>query len=87
LVNALRPVFYEYGHLISTGIGHLKRLETIIEGDNSDLPWLVHEECRDLLRQIAEKTQRIEAKAKQIASLATQTELARRLQIMPAVGD
>lgn len=86
LVNALRSVLYEFGHPIPAGIGHLKRIETIIENDNSDLPELVREECRDLSRQIAEKTQRIEAKAKQIASLATQTEPARCLQTMPGVG-
>ncbi len=86
LVNALRSVLYEFGHPIPAGIGHLKRLETIIEGDNSDLPELVREECRDLSRQIAEKTQRIEAKAKQITSLATQTDMARRMQTMPGVG-
>jgi len=86
LVNALRSVLYEFGHPTPPGIGHLKRIETIIEDKNSDLPELVRDECRDLSLQIAEKTQRIEAKAKQIASLATQTDAARRLQTMPGIG-
>src|SRR5690606_21027193 len=41
LVNALRAVLYEYGHIVPQGIGHLKRIEAILEGANSDLPELV----------------------------------------------
>lgn len=85
-VNALQSVLYEFGHRTPPGIGHLTRLEAIIEDKDCDLPELVREECRDLLRQIAEKTQRIVAKAKKIASLATQTDAARRLQTMPGIG-
>lgn len=36
LVNALRSVLYEFGHPTPPGIGHLKRIEAIIETDNSD---------------------------------------------------
>ena len=86
LVNALRSVLYEFGHPTPPGIGHLKRIEAIIEADNSDLPELVCGECRDLLLQISEKTQRIETKTKQIGVLATQTDTARRLQTMPGIG-
>lgn len=75
LVNALRSVLYEYGHIIQKGIAHIKRIESILEAPNSDLPELVREECRDLIEQIAEKTARIDvktAKAK-VLSLATDT--------------
>lgn len=86
LVNALRSVLYEFGHPTPQGIVHLARVEAIVEAENSDLPSLVREECRDLLLQICEKTQRIEARTKQIGALETQTDTARRLQTMPGVG-
>ncbi|KJS10183.1 MAG: transposase, partial [Hoeflea sp. BRH_c9] len=60
LVNALRAVLYEYGQVIPQGIGHIKRIEAIIENAEIGLPELVQEECRDLLAQISEKTARIE---------------------------
>ncbi len=86
LVNALRAVLYEYGHVFRAGIGHLKRIEAMIEDSNCDLPVLITAECRDLLAQIAEKTDRIDAKTKALKELATGTDTARRLQTMPGVG-
>lgn len=86
LVNALRSVLYEFGHPVPPGIGQLKRIEAMVEAENSDLPELVHDECRDILLQIVEKTQRIEVTAKQIGALAKMTDTARRLQTMPGVG-
>ena len=59
LVNALRAVLYEYGHIVPQGLVQLKRIEAILAERDSDLPMLVREECRDLLEQIAEKTARI----------------------------
>lgn len=47
---------------------------------------LVREECRDLLAQIAEKTERIDARTKTVKELAAQADTARRLQTMPGVG-
>ena len=44
------------------------------------------EECRDLIGQIAEKTDRIEARMKKIREISAQTDIARRLQTMPGVG-
>ncbi|WP_245518885.1 MULTISPECIES: hypothetical protein [unclassified Mesorhizobium] len=44
------------------GIAHIKRIESLLEEPNSDLPALVREKCFDLLEQIAEKTARIEVK-------------------------
>ena len=86
LVNALRSVLYEYGHVFPTGLAHLKRIEALLDEENSDLPVLVREECQDLHKQIAEKTVRIDAKTRKAQSLAKETDLARRLQTMPGIG-
>jgi transposase len=86
LVNALRSTLYEYGHSVPQGIGHLKRIEAILDEPHSDLPVLVREECRDLLAQIAEKTARIDARTDRIKALAAETGTARRLQTMPGIG-
>ncbi|UVK35536.1 IS110 family transposase (plasmid) [Mesorhizobium sp. AR10] len=86
LVNALRAVLYEYGHVVPLGIGHLKRIDAIVEDVSVVLPELVREECRDLLVQIAEKTTRIEDKTRKIVELAKQDDKAKRLQTMPGVG-
>jgi transposase len=86
LVNTLRSVLYEYGHVVPKGMAHLKRIEAILEEPNSDLPALVREECQDLLEQIAEKTARIEARTKTARNLSMATDMARQLQTMPGVG-
>ena len=86
LVNALRGILYEYGHVVPQGIGQLKRVEGILDAEHSDLPMLVREECRDLLAQIREKTARIESRTKTAKELSAQAETARRLQTMPGVG-
>ena len=85
LVNALRAVLYECGRVFPAGIGHLKRIEAVIEDANCDLPDLITAECRDLLAQIAEKTDRV-AKTKALKELAAGTDTGRRLQTMPGVG-
>ncbi len=86
LVNALRGVLYEYGHVVPQGIGQLKRIDAILDAEPSDLPVLVRQECHDLLAQIAEKTARIEARTTKVRELATQADTTRRLQTMPGVG-
>ena len=86
LVNALRGVLYEYGHVVPQGIRHLGRIGTILDDPGSDLPTLVREECRDLMEQIAEKAARIEAKTRKARELAAQSDTARRLQTIPGVG-
>jgi transposase len=86
LVNALRAVLYEYGQVVPQGIGHIKRIEEILENTEIDVPEMVQEECRDLLAQISEKTARIEAKARKLAELSRRSGAARRLQTMPGVG-
>lgn len=86
LVNALRAVLYEFGHVFPVGFVHLKRIEGVVDEPGCDLPALIIAECRDLLAQIAEKTERIDVKTKALKALAAQTDMARRLQTMPGVG-
>jgi transposase len=86
LVNALRAVLYEYGHVFPVGIAHLKRIEALVDDPNCDLPAVIIAECQDLLSQIAEKTERIDAKTEKLKELAAETDMARRLQTMPGVG-
>jgi transposase len=86
LVNALRAVLYEYGHVFPIGIVQLKRIEVLVEDPDCGLPALVIAECQDLLAQIAEKSARIEARMKTLKAVATATETARHLQSMPGVG-
>jgi transposase len=85
-VNALRAALYEFGHTAPQGFRQLKRIAEIIDEPASDLPGLVREECRDLIKQIAEKTARIEVRTKKFTGLATGTNTSRRLQTMPGVG-
>jgi transposase len=86
LVNALRSVLYEYGHIIPKGIAHIKRIEEILAEPSSDLPALVREECLDLIEQISEKTARIDVKTAKARALSVATDTARRLQTMPGVA-
>lgn len=86
LVNALRAMLYECGHVFPVGLVHLKRIEALIEDPACDLPALIIAECQDLLAQIAEKTERITAKTRKLKALADETDTARRLQTIPGVG-
>ena len=86
LVNALRSHLYEFGHTTPQGIGNFRHIEAIVDGATCDLPALVREECRDLLKQIAEKTRRIETKTKQMGALSTHSKTTLRLQTMPGIG-
>ncbi|WP_202946725.1 transposase [Allomesorhizobium alhagi] len=45
LVNALRAILYEYGHVVAQGIHHLTRIKEIVEEPKSKLPELVRHEC------------------------------------------
>lgn len=86
LVNALRAVMYEYGHVFPPGIANLKRIEATLEEPNGGLPELALEECRELILQIVGKTARIEAKTKKAKVLSKNADLTRQLQTMPGVG-
>lgn len=86
LVNALRAVLYEYGHVFPIGLVHLNRMAALLNDPACDLPALVIAEGQDLMEQIAEKTVRIDEKTKKLKALAAGTDTARRLQTMPGVG-
>ena len=86
LVNALRAILYEYGHVFPLGIAQLTRIEALVKDPGCDLPALVVGECQDLLAQIAEKSDRIDARMKALKDVAKETETSRRLQGMPGVG-
>ncbi|MDE4063715.1 IS110 family transposase [Phaeobacter gallaeciensis] len=85
-VNALRALLYEHGHVFPAGIRSIDRITVLLKDETSDLPTLIRDECQDLLAQIAEKTARIAGRNKKLASLASQSDRARRLQTMPGVG-
>ena len=86
LVNALRAVLYEYGHVFPIGLVHLNRMAALLNDPACDLPALVIAEGRDLMEQIAEKSERIDEKTSKLKALAAGTDTARRLQTMPGVG-
>lgn len=86
LVNALRASLYEYGHVVPQGIRQIKQIAEILEAPNSDLPDLMREECRDMVEQIGEQTNRINARTGKIQALANEADTARRLQTIPGVG-
>src|SRR6056297_1350850 len=41
LVNALRAVLYEYGHVFPVGLCHVKRIAAVIDDPDCDLPAVV----------------------------------------------
>jgi transposase len=86
LINALRACLYEYGHVVPQGIRWLTKIEDILTAPNCDLPELMREESRDLMKQIAEQTVRIDARTAKIKDLAAEGDTARRLQTIPGVG-
>jgi len=86
LVNALRGVLYEYGYTVSQGIRRLKRIQVILDEQNSSLTLLVREACQELMAQIAEKTARIEAKTKRVKMFAEQTILRVNCRRCPLSG-
>ena len=86
LVNALRALLYEFGHVLPAGIQQISRIAAVLDAEDGLLPLLVQEECRDLLQQIGEKTARIDARTVKARLLAERTGLAKRLQTMPGVG-
>jgi transposase len=85
LVNAQRAVLFEFGHVFPIGLGHVKHIATVVEDPGCDLLALVIAECRVLLAQIAEKTERIEAKTKALKNSTEHSGTARRLLTMPGV--
>ena len=85
-VNALRSHLYEFGYTAPQGIGHLRRLQDVIEDESTELPGLARDICRDMLDQIAHLTAKIDSLKKKIDALAKEDATSRRLQTMPGVG-
>lgn len=86
LVNALRRCLYEFGPVVPQGLHQLGRIADILDEQNSDLPDLMREKCTDMMKQIAEKTVRVDARTAKIKALAAEADTARRLQTIPGVG-
>ena len=86
LVNAIRSICYEYGHVVPVGIHQIKRIAAILDEPNCDLPGLVQDECRDILAQITEKTVQIEVRTRKAKDLMASADVAKQLQTMPGVG-
>ncbi len=64
----------------------IRRAEDILNDPACDLPDIVKDECRDLLAQITENANPTTIKTSAINSLASETEMARRLQTIPGIG-
>lgn len=86
LINALRGVLYEHGHVFPSGARNLGRIETFLAESGHGLHPLVHEECMELVELILDKTVRLEAKTKQAEALSSQGGVTRRLKTIPGVG-
>lgn len=86
LMNALRANFYEYGVVFPIGVNQTKKMASWLDEHANCLPKLLVNECIDILALIGELTNRITAKTKLLASLASASDTARRLQTMPGVG-
>lgn len=86
LINALRGVLYEHGHVFPTGAAHVGRIEALLRDPDNGLHPLVLADCLDLLDQISEKSGRIEARTRTTTALSAQASVTRRLQTIPGVG-
>ncbi|MFV0512545.1 MAG: IS110 family transposase [Jhaorihella sp.] len=86
LINALRGVLYEHGHVFATGARNLGRIEAFLMDADHGLHPLVHQDCMDLVDLIQDKTARIAVKTRQAEALASQGEVTRRLKTIPGVG-
>lgn len=86
LINALRGVLYEHGHVFPTGAAHVGRIEALLRDPDNGLHPLVLADCLDLLDQISEKSGRIEARTRTTIALSAQASVTRRLQTIPGVG-
>lgn len=86
LMNALRANFYEYGVVFPIGMNQAHKMTSWLTEHSDTLPKIMVDECADILALIGELSSRIAAKTKLLASLAAESDTARRLQTMPGVG-
>ena len=85
-INALHSHLQEFGYVAPRGIGHLSRLEEIVEDPNADLPAVERRFCRELIDHIAQLTLRIDILKKTFGEFVNRGATSRRLQTMPGVG-
>ena len=64
----------------------MSRIQAFLDDPENGLHQLVQRECLDLVEQIAQTTERIDAKTKQATTLSAQSDVTRRLQTIPGVG-
>lgn len=86
LVNAVRSHLYEFGYVAPQGIHHLHRLEAVLADEDTALPPVVRDVCRQLMEQIARLNTQVDEMQRRIEDLAKEAEISRRLQTMPGVG-
>lgn len=85
LVNQTRGLLAEYGLIVPTGVGALRRAwATLLEA--SELPALAREVCTDLADRLRALDERIAAYDRRVEQLARQTEPAQRLMQVAGVG-
>lgn len=85
LVNQTRGLLAEYGLLVSTGVGVLRRtLPELLE--SPEQPVLAREVFADLADRLWALEDRIAVYDRRVAQLARQTESAQRLMPVPGVG-
>ena len=85
LVNQTRGLLAEYGLIVSTGVGVLRRaLPELLE--TPALPVLAREVFADLAERLRALDERIATYDRRVAALARQTEPAQRLMQTPGVG-
>lgn len=85
LVNQTRGLLADYGLIVPTGIGALRRLwPTLLEAP--DLPPLAREVFTDLADRLRAVDARITTYDRRVEQLARQTEPAQRLMQVPGVG-
>lgn len=84
LVNALRGHLAEHGIIAGKGINHIGRLDERLDKD--DLPELVRQMGRLYLDQIGQIGAQIARLDARIAAGAKESDVARRLQMMPGIG-
>ena len=86
LINALRGVLYEHGHVFPTGARNLGRIEVFLTDASHGLHPLVLEDCMELVELIQDKTARIAVKTRQAEGLSSQGAMTPRLKTIPGVG-
>ena len=86
LINALRGVLYEHGHVFPTGARNLGCIEAFLTDASHGLHPLVLEDCMELVELIQDKTARIAVKTRQAEGLSSQGTMTRRLKTIPGVG-